>query len=490
MGRWLRPAIAMSLILGLLVGLEISRPPHDHQRIRSVPPADSAYPRATEADDGPAGPPNVVVILTDDQRADTLGYMPTVQRELRRKGVRFVRALAPTATCCPSRASLATGLFAHETGVWGNTPPHGGWFTFYENGMEDRTLAKALQDKGYRTGLFGKYANGYAQNVAGYKAGHRPPGWDTFLTFADSTGGYYGYRLTDGSRHGLGAEDYSTDVLGARAARFIRRTDADQPLFVMYTPFGPHKPYKPARRHYDTLSDDMPSYRPPSVREDVRDKPAFLSGRPRVAQRSIDWIRERQQEQLLSVDDAVARILRALRASGRLDNTLIVYMSDNGLMVGDHHTVGKNMPYRFATDVPLIIRWDGHTDRGTTDRQLAANVDVTETISTATGAGMATSGVDLFGAVRRTDVLLEGRLWHRLDGSIPHPAYCGLRTTRYLFVRWADGFEELYDHAVDRYETTNRIGHLGYQWVVDAMRQTTRDRCSPAPPGFTWEVGT
>ena len=122
------------------------------------------------------GPPDVVLILTDDQRPDTIGRMPTVRKQLRAKGIRFARTIAPTATCCPSRSSIATGLFAHETGVWGNTPPHGGWRAFYDNGNEDRTLAKALHDRGYRTGLFGKYANGYRAERARLPRRSRPAG--------------------------------------------------------------------------------------------------------------------------------------------------------------------------------------------------------------------------------------------------------------------------------------------------------------------------
>ena len=143
----------------------------------------------------------------------------------------------------------------------------------------------------------------------------------------------------------------------------------------------------------------------------------------------------------------------ALRSSGRLHNTLLVYMSDNGLMVGDHHMIGKALPYRFATDVPLVIRWDGRVGAGRTDRRLAATVDVTATIAEATGAAMTTDGVSLLGDERRSDVVLEGRQWRRLDGSVPHPAYCGLRSDRYLFVRYADGFEELYDYQDDPYES-------------------------------------
>ena len=477
MNRWLRSLLVLGLCAGAVVG---NRVVSADEELRSVlrPPAD------------PTRPPDVVLILTDDQRPDTLGRMPTVRRQLRDKGLRFSRTIAPTATCCPSRASLATGLFAHETGVWGNTPPHGGWRSFYDNGNEDRTLARALHTRGYRTGLFGKYANGYGHNELGYRAGHVPPGWDTFLTFATSSGAYYDFTLADGSRYRWKSDHYSTDVLGARAAQFIRGTGAEQPLFVMFTPFAPHKPYRPARRHLYQLAHKLPAYHPPSVTEDVSDKPPFLSSRPRVKQTTINRIRTRQQEQLLSVDEAVAGILRALRETGRLQNTLLVYLSDNGLMIGDHHTVGKNMPYRSATDVPLIVRWDGHTPRGSVDDRVAANIDVTTTISNATGAGMTTSGLDLFGHVERTELLLEGRQWRRLDGSVPHPAYCGLRSARYLFVHWADGVEELYDHVLDRYETQNRVTDVGYAAVVEQMRWTTRERCRPVPPGFTWTEPT
>ena len=137
---------------------------------------------------------------------------------------------------------------ARDRGL-GHIPPHGGWRSFYDNGNEDRTLARALHTRGYRTGLFGKYANGYGHNELGYRAGHVPPGWNTFLTFATSSGAYYDYTLTDGSRYRWKSDHYSTDVLGARAAQFIRGTGSDQPLFVMFTPFAPHKPYRPARRH-------------------------------------------------------------------------------------------------------------------------------------------------------------------------------------------------------------------------------------------------
>jgi arylsulfatase A-like enzyme len=431
------------------------------------------------------GRPDVVLIVTDDQRADTLRHMSAVQEHLVDKGTRFSRTVGATPTCCPSRSSLLTGLLARRTGVYGNSTPDGGWRTFFDNGLEDRTLATALQARGYRTGLVGKYLNGFATSALGGRAGHRPPGWDLFLTFTEKTGAYYDYTLSDGMTFGREAKDYSTDVLGARAARFIRRTPSGQPLFLVFTPYAPHRPYLPAPRHLDDFAGELPPYRPPSVTENVADKPPFLRDRPRVKQGTIDRIRARQQEQLKSVDDAVAGIVDALRSSGRLRNTLLIYMSDNGLMIGDHHALGKALPYRFATDVPLVIRWDGHVGAGKVDRRLAMTVDVTTTVVRATGAALGTDGFNLLGRRKRSEVLLEGRTSPRVDGSVPHPAYCGLRSDRYLFVRYADGFEELYDYQDDRYETRNRAADPAYADRLQSMRFTALEGIVPKPPGFT-----
>lgn len=448
---------------------------------RAADPRTGAGAGAQAAD---ARPPDVVLVVTDDQRPDTVKRMRSVQEHLVDRGTRFNRTVAPTPTCCPSRASLLSGLVSRRTGVYGNTAPDGGWRTFFDNGHEDRTLATALQARGYRTGLVGKYLNGFATNELGERAGRRPPGWDVFLSFRRRTGAYFDYTLTDGTHFGSEAEDYSTDVLGARAARFIRGTAPEQPLFLMFTPFAPHKPYRPAPRHRHAFAGKLPPYRPPSVTERVADKPPFLADRPPVGQRAIDFVRTHQQEQLSAVDDAVAAIVDALRSTGRLHNTLLIYMSDNGLMIGDHHMIGKALPYRFATDVPLVIRWDGRVERGRVDRRIAAPVDVTATIATVTGARMATDGLNLLGDTRRSDLFLEGRRWQRLDGSVPHPAYCGLRSERFLFARYADGFEELYDYREDPYETRNRAADPAYADELQSMRFRTLQGIVPTPPGF------
>jgi arylsulfatase A-like enzyme len=132
-----------------------------------------------------------------------------------------------------------------------------------------------------------------------------------------------------------------------------------------------------------------------------------------------------------------------------------------------------------------VIRWDGHVGAGKVDRRLAMTVDVTTTVVRATGAALGTDGFNLLGRRKRSEVLLEGRTSPRVDGSVPHPAYCGLRSDRYLFVRYADGFEELYDYQDDRYETRNRAADPAYADRLQSMRFTALEGIVPKPPGFT-----
>lgn len=200
-----------------------------------------------------ARPPNVVVIVTDDQRAGTLHWLPTVRRQLVRRGTKFTRAMVPTSTCCPSRASILTGLFAQDTTVWANGgdldgTPLGGWEGFSQAGMEDQTIATRL-DPTHRTILVGKYLNGYDKAPSG----HVPPGWDEWHSFWAHNGRYYDYQLvhTDGSmtHHGNRPAAYSTDVLRRLAVRSIVNTPPDEPLFLFFTPIAPHGPSTPAPRH-------------------------------------------------------------------------------------------------------------------------------------------------------------------------------------------------------------------------------------------------
>lgn len=462
-------AIAAALLLGPLLPTEVAVP---------------AGPVATEQ----GARPNVVLIISDDQRVETLSGMPAVQELLVDKGTRFERGMVPTALCCPSRSTILTGLYSHTTRVFGNGDvggsQFGGWAQFHRRGMEYRTVATALQRVGYRTGFFGKYLNDFSKLSPD---GYTPPGWDEFTAFKYSRGAYFGYRLTDGSYHGIEPEDYSTDVLAERAQKFVRSTPKKQPVLVVLAPYGPHSPYIPAPRHVgaaDRLADTpvaqvLPDALGVPVAEDAR--PRWLGRRQAVVTDGLDVMRRGQEETLLSVDDAVASMVRTMGRTGRERDTLFVFMSDNGYLWGEHGMVGKDVPYAPATRIPLVVRWDGRVPPGKVDRRLALNVDIAGTVASAASASMTTDGLSLLGKRKRNGFVLEA-----MAGYGGRPAYCGWRTKSRMYVRWATGRTELYDYRTDPGEQANLAGRPEMSEVQERMRTKAQAACVPEPPGFDW----
>lgn len=465
-------------LTGLTVGTGVATP-RAAALTSTQPGSDASAPAPAPAP--PGAVPDVVLILTDDQPARTLAGMPAVQRLLVDQGTTFANAMVPTSLCCPSRASLLTGRYAHDTGVWSNSRPTGGWWRFHEDGNEDHTLATALADRGYRTGLVGKYFNSFANWSP---PGYTPPGWDSFTAFRTThrSGAYYDYQLSDGTSHGREPADYSTDVLADRAVQFLETTPAQQPLFLYFAPYAPHAPYLPAPRHRDALRGELATFAGAAVTEDVSDKPAWVQHLRPVPSWQVRHVQRAQQEALLAVDDAVQRIVASLERSGRLGNTLLVFMSDNGMLWGEHRVLFKSVPYDSATRVPLVVRWDGRLPAGGTDDRLALNVDLTTTIESVTGARLDTDGTSLLGPDQRSGFVLEAPPEPRLD----RPAYCGWRTHRWTFVHYATGEEELYDEAADPDELTNLAGRRGYGDRVEQLRALARAACDPVPPDFTW----
>jgi arylsulfatase A-like enzyme len=427
--------------------------------------------------------PNIVLVLTDDQRRDTMRRMPQVQRLLVDKGTQFSHAMVPTALCCPSRATILTGRYAHHTKVYGNGdvggPKRGGWPKFHQAGDEQHTIALALHRQGYRTGLIGKYLNYFGKFAP---KDYTPPGWDTFAAFLSTHGSYYNYRLSDRLHHfGSTAADYSTDVLAARATKFIRSTSPGKPLFLYYAPFAPHLPYLPAPRDDGTWEDRLSPYVAPSLDQDPATQPAWLAARPQVDVDEVQRIRAQQQDTLVAVDDSVAALVKALRDTGRLHNTLFVFASDNGYLWGEHRMVGKDVPYSPATNIPLVVRWDGHVAAGKTDRRLALNVDFAATFAQAGGATMATDGMSLLRSARRKGFVLEAT-----DGYNGRPAYCGWRTKKWAFVRYATGEREMFSYASNVDELTNYVDDPRYAHKRHHLAHRARLACSPEPPGYDW----
>jgi arylsulfatase A-like enzyme len=429
--------------------------------------------------------PNVVIVLTDDQSLAEMGPLSTVKSELAGHGVNFTNGFVVNPWCCPSRTSLLTGKYSHSTGVYTNTYPFGGAWAFRPP-RDASTLATWLDEGGYNTALIGKYLNGY-------KTTYVPPGWDRWVAFccdpALAGGRYFDYTLNvDGVLRTYGGDpaDYSTDVLGAEAETFIRNAPDHQPLFLFFTPFAPHSAAIPAPRHATAFST-LPIKKTPSFNEfDVADKPAYIRSRALVdnpvAQRRL------RLATLLSVDEAVASLMDALSDEGRLENTFIVFASDNGILHGEHRWRGKVVPYEESIHVPLIVRFDPLVEEAREDAHFALNVDLAPTIAEL--ARVPSPGVEgrsllpLLGGSNtswRSDFLIE-----HLSDEDTVPSYCAVRNQRHLYVVYVTGEEELYDLLLDPYQMTNVATDPLMETTLQQLRIRAKELCSPPPPGFTF----
>src|SRR5215212_7031000 len=329
--------------------------------------------------------PNIVFILTDDMRYGDLKYMPKTRSLLKQKGRSFENAFVSNPLCCPSRATIMRGQYAHNTGVWRNGGSDGGWHTYREKGRERDNVATRLNAAGYRTGLFGKYLNGYHGTT------YVPQGWDKW--FADlGKPGYFNYDVNDNGtiRHfGAKASDYSTDVLSRQTKQFIGTSAAQgKPFFAYVTPSAPHAPAKPAPRDVHT-HDGVKAPRLPSFNErDVSDKPPWIRQLPRLTTRKITQEDTRQEgriESLQAVDDLVERVVDKLRNTGQLSHTYIFFTSDNGFHLGEHRIAfGKGRPYEEDIHMPLVVRGPGIA-AGSTTYKLVLNTDYLPTFTDLAG---------------------------------------------------------------------------------------------------------
>lgn len=454
-----------------------------------------------------AAQPNIVLIVTDDQRADTLGYMQEVQDQLVAQGVTFDNSLVSVSTCCPSRASLLTGRYAHWTGLYkvSGFSLHGHNYGSFAGFADRQTLPVWLDRVGYRTGLFGKYLNRYGAPYYNPTRTYIPPGWDRFSAFVGSgkrsyDPDYFDYTLNvDGKlqTYGSAPEHYSTDVLAGQATSFIQSSTG--PFFLYFAPFGPHAPATPAPRHAGAF-EGMAPLRPPSYDLVAPDQPRWVQTHPPLSDQDtvrIDALRQRQVEVLQSVDEAVASIITALEEKGVLENTAIVFTSDNGVLWGEHRQRGgmKASAYQEAVEVPLVVRYDAllaPEQRGRRESRPVGNIDIAPTLT------------DLASAPRRS---MEGRslrplltdaptLWRErfllesMGAARPFnprmqeaTGYCGFRGETESYVLYRSGEEELYDLTADPYQVDNLADEVPLSYLR-ALRSELRLLCKPPPPGF------
>lgn len=419
--------------------------------------------------------PNIVLVLTDDQRWDTVGYMPVTFERLAGQGLSFQNAFATTPSCSPSRASIYSGRIARGHGVRANGK---------EAEFDPRSsIAPALADAGYSTGFFGKYLNGAEQ--LGLEV---PVGWDDWHVFLRPSGGsYFGSRLNvNGAVRELAADAYSTDVMGARVVDFIGDHVAD-PFFVVYAPYAPHDPFEPAPRHAGAFAS-LPPHRPPSWRErDLDLKPNWVRFFSRIVDdegaRRRDAQRLQELETLLAVDESVGAITDALERHGLTDQTLVVFASDHGIHWGEHWTGTKFTSYEESIRMPLLLRYPARLPSPRVEDALVANVDLAPTFAAL--AGVSLPGVDGRSLLPLLDRADDGGWREEIaiestGGLITAPSRA-LRTARwkYIEVETTGGVDrELYDLDADPYEISN----LAYAPAFTETRADLAARLEAALP--------
>jgi N-acetylglucosamine-6-sulfatase len=329
--------------------------------------------------------PNIVVIMTDDMAVGDLAGMSETRKILVGRGMTFTNSFVNFPLCSPSRTSFLTGQAARNHGVTGNVGPHGGYHVFERR--EDRHLGPWMQAAGYRTGFIGKFLNGYAGPGT-----HVVPGWDDWRVFLwDHSKYYQNYTLVENGAYvtyGAGAQDYSTDVLGGIAARFIRRAaGGERPFLLVVEPYAPHSPSTPAPRHEGAWSD-TPMPKSPAFNEaDISDKPPAVQHGLLDTEAIGNLLQKYQdrQESLMAVDEMVGGIVEELRTAGVLSNTYVIFTSDNGFLLGDHRRIAKRVAYDGSIRVPLVIRGPG-VPEGRERDELVNNLDLTATILDIAGA--------------------------------------------------------------------------------------------------------
>ncbi len=388
-------------------------------------------------------------------------YMPRLNELIISRGIRFTDFHGEVPLCGPSRANLLTGQHADNSGGRSN------------NGQTldvSTTIATELDGAGYHTAYVGKYLNGYRKFSPDR---YDPPGWSEFDVINSNQGKYFWYQIRDRdgviSQHKTDEADYSTDVIADIAVERIREAPDDQPLFALIAPFTPHEPNLPAPRHEgDSRCAEIEPWSPPNYdEEDVSDKPGYIRDAEPLGDGGFDLTAH--CESLLSVDELIGRVGDELEKQGRLDDTVFVFVADNGMTWGEHRRVAKVSPY--ATVMPAYAAWPA--GRGTEQRDDATTlsmIDFAPTFCELGGCEMGPypNGQEAADGWSFASLLAdEPYAWtresilHTVPTGGDRPVWYSIRTTvdhplgQWHYVENRDGFRELYDIG----------GGLCYEWT-------------------------
>jgi N-acetylglucosamine-6-sulfatase len=449
-----------------------------------------------------AARPNIIVIMTDDQTVADLRAMPNVLKLFAGEGTTFDDNVVSYSLCCPSRATFLPGQYSHNTGVTGNAVATG--ITQFK---DENTLAVWLQKAGYSTVMIGKYLNEYLR----VEPKAVPPGWETWyggLRFA-----YYNWTLNHNGKevsYGSTTDAYQTDVFTRLAIREVRAHSRRGPFFMWLSYWAPHYggPSEdgdptdlhvavPAERHEGRFATE-PLPLPPSFDEaDVSDKPRLIQGRPRLTPDKINSLTiayRKRLESLLAVDEGVAALVNVLKEQRVYKNTVLLFTSDNGYLLGEHRIVNDKVAlYEPSIRVPLLMRGPG-VPAGLHLTQQTANIDLAPTIAALAGAKpkLKEDGRSLLPLLAapslpfRRDILLE-----RGKDANGVRIYTAIRTERYVYAEYDTGERELYDLLLDPDELVSKHADPAYAAIeaelarrLALLRDCAGVTCRYAAPAF------
>jgi arylsulfatase A-like enzyme len=419
--------------------------------------------------------PNIIFVLTDDLSWNLVPYMPHVL-DLQRRGMTFSHYYVTDSLCCPSRSSIFTGKFPHNTGVFTNSAPDGGYAKYESAGNPQRTFATRLAAAGYRTAMSGKFLNGYHPAVDA-----PDPGWSHWVVAGDAYR-EFDYKLNvDGTvvPHGHDDADYLTDVLSRMGSRFVR--GSDQPFLLEIATFAPHGPYTPAPRDVGTFHEQVP--RTPAYAAQNQNPPRWLAGHRALTAdelQGLDHDFNRRVESVQAVDKMIGDLEATLVATGHDRDTYIVFSSDNGYHMGEHILLaGKQTAFDTDINVPLIVVGPG-VPAGVRSNAIVENIDLCPTFAEIAGLDGSPradghSLLSLWHGEPATDWRELALIEHhgpdlapmsaddpdneKLIGRAPS-SYEAIRLARALYVEYQDGETEYYDLDTDPYELTNTAATL------------------------------
>lgn len=431
--------------------------------------------------------PNIIFILTDDHRYDAMGFLghpfletPNMDR-MAREGIYFNRAVVTTSLCSPSRASILSGMYAHNHGVVNNYNPVDPALKFFP---------QYLQEAGYSTAFVGKW------HMGGEKDDPQK-GFDHWLSFkgqgtywADGHGtsrvvpqtSMDGYNL-NGKR--IPQKGYITDELTEYALEWLNSCSEEKPFMLYLSHKAVHSDFVAADRHIGKYKDKQMTC-PVTFNAD-KGKPMWLINQ-RNSRHGVDFgynlpdfdlnkYYQRYCETLLSVDENLGRIMQWVAESGHSENTMIVYMGDNGFQFGEQGLIDKRTAYEASVKVPLMIWWPGKIKKPTVIDELVANIDIAPTFLDIAGIpipenmdGKSFNSLIEGEKVKWREELLYEYYWER---NYPYtPTIHALLTSRYKFIRYQGiwDMDEFYDLQTDPEETTNLINDEQHQELIDYHR--------------------